>query len=198
MNQIGLFLCIYIRPLRAFGRVIDEGRLAFAVGVALLAMFAVQVPRHAEVEKLTAMALRYAKEHPAPLRTPPASAAAKTRAPEEVDEDSDGGPSGVPAPLAAMPISFAVDQFLGFSLFHYFPPLLSLAICFVPAALLILTLWDRMGRFSNVLFHNYLTLLLCALMAWAAAYLAMVNAAFLLAHRPGPLYVSLATWSAPV
>jgi hypothetical protein len=81
LNQIGIFLRIYLNPLRAFGRVIDEGRLAFAVGLALLAMFAVQAPRDAVIDGHAAAARRYLKEHPAPP-APEAETAA------EDDEDS--------------------------------------------------------------------------------------------------------------
>jgi hypothetical protein len=66
LNQIALFLRIYIRPLRAFGPVIDEARLAFAVGIALLAVFAVQAPRHAEYRRIMEQARQYVREHPAP------------------------------------------------------------------------------------------------------------------------------------
>jgi hypothetical protein len=45
MAQIGLLLRLYIRPLSAFSRIIDEARLVFAVVAALAATLALQIPR---------------------------------------------------------------------------------------------------------------------------------------------------------
>jgi tetratricopeptide (TPR) repeat protein len=215
LSQIGLFLRIYIRPLRAFGPVIDEARLAFAVGIALLAILAVQAPRYAEYRRITAQALQYVKEHPAPPpalarnttakhpAAPPiegavpapgsagqpqttASAAGKPApadAGDAEDDDSDGDEtSSALSMLGPMPLRYAVDEFIGLAPFHYLPPVLSLAICFVPAALLILTLLQGLGRFTNILFRDYLTLLVCGLMAWAAAWLILGIVNFALSY----------------
>ena len=245
MSQIGLFLRIYIRPLRAFGPVIDEARLAFAVGIALLAVFAVQGPRYAETRKTMAQALQYVKEHPAAAealarrRTPqtPAPIAEQAVAPSSSatnPPDSSGhtapaastgkpatattqpDPTGKPAAansedtddedspdeaasaalsmLGPMPLRYAADEFIGLSPFHYFPPVLSLAICFVPGALLIVTLWQGLGRFTNVLFRDYLTLLVCALLAWAAAYLPLGILNFALSYLHPAWHNAPALW----
>ncbi len=200
MGQAGIFLRIYLHPVTAFGRVIDEGRMAFAVAVAALAIFAVQTPRTAEIERMAAAGRQYAKEHPAP--PPPARAAtstAATPAPASVEEDEDAAESPAP-PSATMPVRYAAEAFVGFTLFRYFAPVVALAICFVPGALLVLTLWEGLGSFANVLFRNYLPLLLCGLMAFGAAYLplALVNAG-LLWFRPSwhPVVVTL-PWTPPL
>lgn len=171
MNQIGLFLRIYINPHRAFGRVIDEGRLAFAIAVAIVAVFAVQIPRHAQIRSWAAQGQQYIKQHPAPAPTPAPKKADAQRPGNSGDDDDDEESSRALSAIGPMPIGSAVDEFTGFAFFHYFPPVISLALCFVPGALLVVTLWDSLGRFTTVLFRDYLTLLVCGLMAWAAAYL---------------------------
>jgi tetratricopeptide (TPR) repeat protein len=189
LNQLGLFLRIYIDPLRAFGRVIDEGRLAFAIAVAVLAMIAIQVPRQAEYRRITAQALEYVRAHPVP-KAPPA--ASSTRPADSDDEDEVS--SRVLSYMGPMPLRSAVDQVIGASPFHYLPPLITLAVCLIPAALAILTLWESLGRFSTVLFRDYLTLLVCGLMAWAAAYLPLGIAVSALLYVRSPLVYSATLW----
>jgi tetratricopeptide (TPR) repeat protein len=85
------------------------------------------------------------------------------------------------------PVRVAVDEFTARVPTQYFRALAALAVVFVPAAILILTLWGTLGAFSTILFRDYLTLLVCSLMAWAAAYLPLAagNAALLYLHLPG-------------
>ena len=69
---------------------------------------------------------------------------------------------------------------------HYLPGLAALAVCFVPLAILLITLWDSLGGFATILFRDYLSLLVCVLLAWAAAYLplALGRAALVALHAP--------------
>jgi tetratricopeptide (TPR) repeat protein len=227
LSQIRLFLNIYIRPLRAFGPVIDEARLAFAVGIALLAVFAVQAPRYAEYRSASEWARRYVKEHPAPPPARSTNAAAQSPAPgvppatqptpssalsprtppdasgkpapgeanDGDEEDSDlGDAAGLLAAISPMFPGSAADQFIGLAAFHYLAPVLSLSICFVPAALLIVTLLQGLGRFTNVLFRDYLTLLVCGLMAWAAAYLSLGTVNFALSYLHPAWHNAPALW----
>src|SRR5947209_16591944 len=50
LSQIGLFLRLYISPLKTFSRILDEGRLLFAAVAAVAVLLAMQVPRAAEYE----------------------------------------------------------------------------------------------------------------------------------------------------
>jgi hypothetical protein len=68
-------------------------------------------------------------------------------------------------------VLFAIDLFTAHAPFHYFPALAAVALCFVPLAILTITLWDSLGGFATILLRDYLTLLVCVLMAWTAAYL---------------------------
>ncbi len=209
MSQIRLFLQIYTRPLRAFGPVIDEARLAFAVGIALLAVFAVQAPRFTQYRRITAEALRYARAHPAPPApaedtsaeaAPPrpeaggTAAKAKGKAGADEDDAYDEYTSSLLSMFGPMPLGSAVNEFIGFSPFHYFPPLLAMAACFVPAAILIVTLLQGLGRFTNVLFRDYLALLVCALLAWAAAYLPLGIVNFALSYLHPAWHNAPALW----
>jgi tetratricopeptide (TPR) repeat protein len=87
-------------------------------------------------------------------------------------------------------VSWAIDLFTAYAPAyvpqHYLPGLAALALCFVPLAILLITLWDSLGGFATILFRDYLSLLVCVLMAWTAAYLplALGRAALVALHAP--------------
>jgi hypothetical protein len=66
------------------------------------------------------------------------------------------------------------------NLSQYSTPLIAVAICFVPAAIALLTYPGNLGGFSTVLFRDYVALLVGTLLAWTAPYLlpAAANAGF--------------------
>src|SRR5699024_9920810 len=79
---------------------------------------------------------------------------------------------------------------------HYFSPLIALAICFVPAAILVLIRFEPLGSFSMVLQRDYAPLLACCLFSWTASYALLlgVNAGLRALHSPA--YNHPALWSA--
>jgi len=182
MAQIGLLLRLYVRPLSTFSRIIDEARLLFAVIAALAATLALQIPRTAESYRETAEA--YARAAKAKQASPAAQAQPASR---KTDGDPDAEDFRMPMPPGPPPIWVAVDEVIARPPTQYIRPLLALAMAFVPAAILIMTWWGSLGAFSTILFRDYLTLLVCGLMAWTAAYfpLAVVNGALLYLNLPG-------------
>lgn len=69
----------------------------------------------------------------------------------------------------------AVERFTGRNPAQYFSPLVALAICFVPIVILVVTLWDNLGGFTTILFRDYVSLLVCCLLAWTAPYLLLAG-----------------------
>ena len=108
--------------------------------------------------------------------TPPEGSAAS----DESDEDF----ADLMTPPAPPSILDAIDRFTARTPTQYFSPLFAIAICFVPTVILLVTLWANLGGFSTILFRDYMSLLVCCLLAWAAPYLALagVNQALRLSH----------------
>jgi hypothetical protein len=183
MNHVLLVLRLYTAPLKSFSRIIDEGRLLFAVLSALAVVIALQAPRsfdsysEAPRHEARAKAARTAAE-----------AARQPQAGESEDEDDESPAQGAvpvrPQGLAAL--QALVERFTLQTPGQYLSPLLALAICFVPVTILVVTIWDNLGGFGTILFRDYTTLLVCFLLAWAAAYLplAIVNGALLVFNLP--------------
>jgi tetratricopeptide (TPR) repeat protein len=183
VSQIGLLLRLYVRPLSTFSRIIDEARLLFAVIAALAAMLALQIPRSAEYYRQAAAGYsRIAKAREAAI----AAHGRHPVRPSQADGDGEGDEIRLPGPPGPPRIQVAVDEFTARAPMQYFRAPAALAIAFVPAAIFILTLWGSLGGFSTILFRDYMTLLVCSLMAWTAAYLplAVVNGSLLYLQLP--------------
>jgi tetratricopeptide (TPR) repeat protein len=192
-----LFLQLYYSPLKAFSRILDEGRLLFALGVAVAALLAVQLPRTNEYyreqakQRTRAIKAKVARmEEEMRRRAERKEAAPDSRqsaAAREDDGDDDELSSLMPpARFAAPSFAGAADRLMARDPTQYLAPMFALAICFVPMAILILTVWDNLGGFTTILFRDYLSLLVCCLLAWAAPYLilAAANQALRAGHLP--------------
>jgi len=106
---------------------------------------------------------------------------------DDDDDDSDPVPTPPIPHIGPPPVGASVERFVARAPGDYFAPLLALAVCFVPAVIFVLTYWENLGGFATILFRDYLTLMVCCLAAWAAAYLplALVNGILLSYHLPG-------------
>src|SRR5262249_14662355 len=195
LNQILLLLRLYVDPLKTFSRILDEGRLIFAAVAAVAVLLAVQIPRVAEYDRVQMQEIQkrimaaHAEKIAAEEKAHPAKNA------EKDDSQSDELAAERAAYLQAyqvhqarsfgpVPLTLAIDRFTAQSPTQFFAPLIAMAICFVPMAILILTLWDNLGAFTTILFRDYVALLICCLMAWAAPHLMALtmNAALGMLH----------------
>lgn len=188
MNQISLLLHLYVRPLKAFSRILDEGRIAFAAVVAIAVVLALQLPRVAEYryERYKALVCAFnghVKDPSDAVKDPPIAS-------ELDDDDALALASLVGPPL----IQRIAERLAGVNPTEYFTPLVSIALCFVPVGILVLTKFEAIGSFSMVLQRDYSPLLACSLFAWAAAHLLLlaVNGGLWMLHSP--LYNHPALW----
>jgi len=117
-ENVTALLLLYIRPVAAISRILDHGRLWFAIVVALC----VSVVLHAWMTGVR-----------------------------------------VQGPF----IAHAVASWLGFS---SLAPLAAIALAFVPAVIFVRAV-SGFGSFSVLMRSDYLSLLLCFLMSWSAAYI---------------------------
>jgi hypothetical protein len=131
-EDIATLFLLYIKPVSAIGRILDRGRLWFAIVAALGASFLVHLPQPQFQG----------------LMTPPAAA--------------------VPAGQAL--VERALSQWIAIDPSSYFAPLGALALAFVPLILAIRAV-SGFGSFGVLMRSDYLSLLMCSLLAWTAAAL---------------------------
>jgi hypothetical protein len=161
-DQIHLLLALYRQPVRAASRIIDEGRIWFAVCTAIVALAGMQFgtsgaigryvqPNHAAVEQDVAQ-----------------DAAPSTHTPRREHPDT--------AIFAQALAPSAILKFLA-----------ALALAFVPVVVLVITLNRSHESFAVMLRKDWLPLLNCLLLAAAAAYLpvAVVTTGLTFARIPG-------------
>jgi tetratricopeptide (TPR) repeat protein len=223
LRQFTLLLRLYLSPLRTFSQILDEGKVIFALAAALVAMLALQVPRTADYNrsqaKLRAQAVRAkvermqaqlrakaratslantqaaAETKPGANADPKASSTAPTNDAADSDDDDDALADLMTPPSTEAPSALeAMDRFTARAPTQYFSPLLALAICFVPTVILIVTLENHLGGFSTILFRDYMALLVCCLLAWAAPYLLLAAANQGLRASHVPAYDHPALW----
>ena len=153
-DQIQLLLALYWRPVRAASRIIDEGRIWFAIFAAVLAIVAMQFGTADTIQKYV---------QPSQIEA------------EQDDELSTQTLSGDPL-VAMLDLTLEPTATLKF--------LAALALAFVPAVVLVITLNRSHESFAVMPRKDYLPLLNCLLLSVAAAYLpvAIVSKLVALAH----------------
>jgi tetratricopeptide (TPR) repeat protein len=140
-----LLLQLYARPFSAMSRILDEGRLVLALAVALGAGFLVQFM----------LPSRYILVDPTPEEAIHARAHAQAGEQEQPPASNQERPRRRSLPLPIGPFS----------------ALASIGFVFVPASILLVNLWDRLGGAGVILRRDYLPVLLCVVTAWIAAIL---------------------------
>jgi hypothetical protein len=184
LRGINLILGLYLRPSSTFSRILDEGRLKFAFAAAIAVVLALQAPRAMEQARVRqAEMTRLVNAHIAEAAAKgPLTKDEEAEIREETeDEFADG------APVSRLPtIQNTVGRFTAVSPTQIFSPVVALAVCFVPMAILVLASMESLGSFSMVLQRDYSSLLVCSLLAWTAAHLplAAVNGALGVLHSP--------------
>jgi hypothetical protein len=176
-DNLRLLILLYRGPARAFSRIIDEGSLVFGIGsvvlVSLLLIAGIVVP-------IWGMTMDQLGEEPAPVP----SAAPGEPAPLARPFDSEGnltlpGAAGSPRALWAQAI-------VGVMASSAFTGLVTLALVYVPACILVVTWLAPVGSFGVAFRRDYGSLLLCALFAWTAALLPVALVAL---GAPGPFWL---------
>lgn len=184
-DNLKFLLRLYARPVGALSEIIDRGNWLFGalavVVVSALLQFGLAGSLYRSYQAPTLTPEQLA--HRGVPHQPP------TPVPYEYEDYE------IPVQRAPLPL---VGQygwwFVSFSTTSVLASVVSLALLYVPFALLVLTLLEHHGSFSVILQRDYGALLTCTLMSWAAAHLpfALAGAALNLA-LPNPLHM-LALW----
>jgi Flp pilus assembly protein TadD len=167
-NLAALFL-LYARPVAAMSRILDRGRLFFAILAALAVSALVHMPdmrvatpgqltpeMKASIEQMRKLAQEAAKSNK--QSTPDT---------QSDDDEADAGPK---APAAVLFFESAASSWIGMQPGGFIAPLGALAIAFIPVIVFVRAA-AGFGSFSVLMRRDYLALLMCMLFIWAAAYL---------------------------
>jgi tetratricopeptide (TPR) repeat protein len=182
-----LLLGLLYRPVSSMGRIVDEGHWLYAaVVVAALSMLF-----HATVTSVIYNNVEavYRELPPQPVATPD---------PEGYDEEDfeDARPHYVydrhPLPL----VGNRGWWFISFASPSFFTTVLGMAILYIPALMLLVSMSGVNASFGLLLRRDYGPLLTCGLMAWAAAHLPFVAAGFALEPLGLSEKTALGLWAA--
>jgi hypothetical protein len=165
-NVAALFL-LYVRPVAAISRILDHGRLWFAIVAALGVSILVHLPQSG----MPTPSYR-GMYGPAVTREAPAAGDADHNADE--DEDRENVPK---TSVAVGIIALAALRWIELLPGSFIAPIGALAVVFLPLVVFVRAV-SGFGSSSVLMRRDYLTMLMCMLFAWAAAYLPVALAIF--------------------
>jgi tetratricopeptide (TPR) repeat protein len=154
-DNLALLLRLYRRPRAAMGDIMDGASLLFAAAAVLAVSAIATLPALSLLATLPASA----SERATPAERSPARGASDEEGAEDEEEAAAIHHPTLPGLAAHGALSGSVSD------------LFALALLYVPAALLLATLLNRIGSFGVAFRRDYGSLLACSLMAWAAAHL---------------------------
>ena len=164
MNSLKLLFTLFYRPVSAMSGIIDRGSWFFAAAAVLLVSAAFFFTVNTKLQAAYA-APDFGKFYQANKELSPEDREAQYR--NAVAEYQTAVAAKQEIPLAG-DFFFKVANFEtgGFAKFFF-----ALSVFFVPAVILLVTLFTNAGKFSDILPREYGALATCALYAWAAAHL---------------------------
>ncbi len=155
-DNVQILLELYYRPLRALGSILDRGSVLFAVFAAVAINLLVGVVMSGLVDRIP----------PDPAFRQPAATLQEAQQ-RQLDDDAIAQINGGPLRQFRVP---------GGPLIYDSPSpvsavstLIPLAVFFVPVAVIITAWWEGLGGAGVVLRRDYMPMLACALMTWAAS-----------------------------
>ena len=182
-ENLKLLFTLYLHPARAMSGIIDRGSWLFgALAVVIVS---------ALLEFGMAGGLYRAYQSPAPAAVHRGVRhAPQARPAPSGDAQGEARLPRAPLPLAGQYAWYAVS----FSTPSVLASVLGLALLYVPFALLLINLLEGLGSFSVILHRDYVPLLTCTLMSWAAVHLPFALAGLAMnALWPNPALL-LALW----
>ena len=151
-DNLRILFRLFSRPGPAMSEILDRGSLLWASVIVLAVSFLLQ-----------------GSVVPVLIRAQAAAENAMVFQPETAAPDQEYVPPPQPRHARSAWLSF-----------HFYTPLLLLAIFYVPGTLLLSSLFAGQGSFGTVFRRDYSPLMTCASLAWAAANLPLIVTAWLL------------------
>ena len=192
MENIKLLFQLYFRPASAMSDIIDKGNWLFAAVLVLLVSQAFFVFVNVKLDaayRIPEFGRFYNPDFSQTDGDSPQAEAAYNRAMQEYKT----------AMAERQKIPVVGDTFFDFFSFDSaapYRPLLTISIFYVPAVILLMSLFGGVGRFGVVLQRDYGTLAVCTLMGWAAGHLpfTIIGALLQSANVSPPVFLGL--WAA--
>jgi tetratricopeptide (TPR) repeat protein len=171
---------LYIRPIAAISRILDQGRLWFAV----VAAVGVSVLLHtSDPSALASAGARANLKAPMARETLKKASKEQPLTPEmekslkEAEEEADH-----PAPTHF--VEDAVARFTSYDSWSLFSAIWAIAVALVPA-IIALRAATGFGSFGVLMRRDYLSLLMCTLFCWSAVYLVVAIAQGIVSYSTG-------------
>jgi len=188
MDNLKLILRMYVAPGSAMSDIMDTGRWLFAAAAVLLVsilFFGAVNAKLDVVYRIHAFGEFY-----------------QPRGADDDDADDAGYKKAVSAYNEAMQnrpvIPVIGDRFFRFFSFdpgRFYQPLMLLSTFYVPATILLISIFGGIGSFGLVFRRDYATLAVCTLNAWAAAHLPFAIAGIVLYQTQAAPVFYLALWA---
>jgi len=193
MENLKLLFQIYVRPAFAMSEIMDRGSWLFAaaaVVVVAMAFYASVDQTLYEAYSIPDASQYYQSVEEADVDSPEGRAAYEKAA--EAYQQAMNDRQRVPL------VGDRFFQFFSFEPTRFYEPLLLLSVFYVPAAILLMSIFGGIGNFGIVLRRDYGTLAICTLSAWAAAHLPFALAGVALASSSAAVQptVYFALWAA--
>jgi tetratricopeptide (TPR) repeat protein len=193
MDNIKLLFQLYFRPASAMSEIMDNGSWLAAVVLLFIVSTTFYLTVNAKLE--ATYRIREFTEFYDPYYEPvddESGLALKTfytNAWQEYEKAKNERPK---IPL----VGDTFFKFFSFEPAGFFRPLVSVSLFYVPAVILLMCIFGRLGNFGVILQRDYGALATCSLMAWAAAHLPFAVAGALLFSQTLPPLVWFAMWLA--
>jgi lipoprotein NlpI len=192
MENIKLLFQLYVRPAFAMSEIIDRGSWFLALTLMFVTAVAFYTTVNFKLQTAYAIPDFYDFYDPALGAIDPDSpAAGAAYAKVEADYRRALETRRV-VPLAGE----AFFRFFNFSPTGFFQPLIWLSVFYVPAVILLFSIFAQSGRFGVILERDYGTLSTCSMMAWTAAVLPFALAGLVLFNSAVAPEIYLAMWAA--
>lgn len=190
MDNLKYILRLFYAPQSAMSEIMDGGSWLFAAGAVAVVAFAFYATVNTKLE--TAYHVPSMSEYFKP------------------DYDSTDDENAFQNKLSAAKTEFETamavrrtipvigDRFYNFFSFEpdrFYQPLLLLSVFYIPALILLMSFFGRVGSFGLVVRRDYGTLAVCALNAWAAAHLPFAIVGIILSTQAVDPMVYLALWA---
>lgn len=197
-ENLKFFVLLYIKPSRGFGGLMDSGSWLFAAALLLAVSFAFQIGVNERLNEAYGVP-RFDFETYRPHSAVPA-----------VSENADDEAAYYAEYEAAyqnyqrvlrerrkLPlVGDAGLRLFNFNSGNFLSLLLALAVFYVPATILLLTLFEPPGSFGLILRRDYGVFSTCVFAAWAAAHLPFAAAGLILKNQAANPNAMLALWLA--
>ncbi len=198
MENLRLLFQIYYRPASGFSEIMDKGSWAFAAIAVLLVSFAFQYAVNSKIMQTYEVSqMDYILQNPAITDSSKDDGLHSEAALDEarylanVDIENELKRERRPFPILGKNIFWFFSFYASF-----FAPLINLSLFYIPASIVLLSLFASLGNPGVVLRRDYGVFATCTLMAWVAAHLIFAIAALIIYSQPVDASLHLGFWIA--